>query len=113
MMQRHLQYRKADLAVPRRGRERAGKADRIGIGSDAVKMMLGEPDHIDAEFVRKPGLAQGLVDHGPIALEIAAVGEQKIAEFHPALPSAIAATARITGRFAQVRQATAYAGSPA
>ena len=82
MVQRHLQYREAEFGAAGRGGKRAGKADRVGIGADAVEMVLGEPDHVNAEFVREPSLAQGLVDDGAVMPGIAAVGKQEIAEFH-------------------------------
>ncbi len=88
VVQRHLQDREADFAVPGGGGERASKGDRVGIGADAVEMMLGQPDRVDAQFVGEPGFAQGLVDHDPVALGIAAVGKQEIAEFHAATPRA-------------------------
>ena len=73
MMQRGLHDCKADFAVPRRGGQCAGKADRFDIGADPIEMMLGEPDHIDAERVGEPRLAQGLVDHDAVPLGIPAV----------------------------------------
>jgi hypothetical protein len=55
-------------------------------------MVFGEPDHIDPERVRQPGFAQCLVDDDAVALRLAAVGEEKIREFHgPALVAAKAA----------------------
>src|SRR5271169_6847 len=62
VMQRGLHDGKADLAVPGRGGQCAGKADRVDVGADPVEMMLGEPYHIDPKFVGEPRLAQGLVD---------------------------------------------------
>ena len=44
--------------------------------------MLGEPDHVDPEFVGEPGLVQCLVDHDAVAFGIATIREQEIAEFH-------------------------------
>ena len=81
VVQRHLQHGKTELGLPRRRRQRAGKADRVGIGADPVEMVLGEPDHIAAEFVGEPCLAQRLVDYDAVPLGIAAVGKQEIAEF--------------------------------
>ena len=46
--------------------------------------MLGEPNHVELEFVGQPCLAQGFVDHDPVALGGAAARKQKIAEFHAA-----------------------------
>jgi hypothetical protein len=69
-------------------------------------MMLGEPYRIDAEFVGKPGFAQGFVDHDPVALGIAAVGKQKITEFHTKLHPAVGAIAGITNLYAEACQAT-------
>ena len=45
-------------------------------------MMLGEPDHVDAQLVREPCFAQCLVDHDAIPRWVAAVRKEKIAEFH-------------------------------
>jgi hypothetical protein len=44
--------------------------------------MLGEPDHIHAQLVRQPRLAQGFVDHHAVARRVAAVRKQEIAKFH-------------------------------
>ena len=82
VMQRGLQHGEAERGALERDRQRAGKADRIGIGADAIEMMLAEPDNIDAELVGQHRLAQRLVDDNAVALRIAAVGKQKIAELH-------------------------------
>ena len=82
MMKCRLHNRKADLALPRRRRQCAGKGDRVDIGAYAVEMMLGEPDHVDPELVGEPGLVQRLVDHDAVPFGIAAIREQEIAEFH-------------------------------
>src|SRR5260221_12453434 len=66
----------------RRGRECDGEDDRIGIGRDAVEMMLGEPDNVGSELVGQQRLAHRLVDDLAVARRIAAVGKQEIAEFH-------------------------------
>src|SRR5215471_6482405 len=58
------------------------KADRVHIGANAVEMMLGEPNHIDAELVGKPGLPQGLVDDGAVAPGVTAIRKQEIADLH-------------------------------
>jgi hypothetical protein len=77
MMKCRLHNRKADLALPRRRRQYAGKGDRVDIGAYAVEMMLGEPDYVDPEFVGQPCLAQRLVDHDAVAFGVAAIGKQK------------------------------------
>ena len=81
-MQCGLHDRKADLGMPGRGRQCAGEDDRVDIGADPVEMMLGKPDHVDAEFVGEQRLAQGLVDHDAVPLGIAAVRKEEIAKFH-------------------------------
>ena len=82
VMQRGLQDRKAERAAFQRDGQCAGKADRVGIGADAVEMMLAEPDDIDPELVGQHRLAQRFVDDDTVALGIAAIGKQKIAEPH-------------------------------
>ena len=82
MMQRGLHHGKADRRASRCGGERAGKAHRVDISADAVEMVLGEPDHIDAELVRQRRLAQGLVDDDAVALRLTAVRKQEIAKVH-------------------------------
>ena len=67
MMQRHLRHREADLRALRCHRQRCREADRIDIGADAVEMMFGEPDHVEAQLVGQPRLAQCLVDHLVVA----------------------------------------------
>src|SRR5215472_3532205 len=57
MVQRSLHNCEANFAVTRRGRQCAGKADRVDIGADPVKMMLGEPDYIDTKRVGEPRLS--------------------------------------------------------
>ena len=54
-------------------------------GADAVEMMFGKPDHFEAQLIGKPRLAQGFVNHLPIALGIAAFREQEVAELQAAL----------------------------
>src|SRR6516165_9652824 len=96
MMQRGLHDGKPDLAAPGRGGERTGESDRVDIGADPVEMVLGEPNHIDAELVGQPGFTQCLVDDSAVPLGVAAVRKQKIAEFHagpPPSPSAASRTA--------------------
>jgi len=86
VVQRGLQDREAERGALQRDRQCAGKGDRIGVGADAVEMMLAEPDDIDAEPVGQHRLAQGLVDDDAVTRRVAAVGKQKIAEFHAAPP---------------------------
>ena len=80
-----LHNRKADLAMPRRSRQCAGNRDRVDIGTYAVEMMLGEPDHVDPELVGEPSLAQRLVDHDAVAFGVAAIRKQEVAESHVTL----------------------------
>src|SRR4029077_12767916 len=82
MVQRRLDHGKAEPGVMHRGGERAGEADRIGIDRDAVEMMLGEPDNVGSELVGQERLAHRFVDDLAVARRIAAVGKQKVAEFH-------------------------------
>ena len=84
-MQRHLRDRETDLRPLRRHRKRRREGHRIDIGADAVEVVLREPDHVEAQLVREPRLAQGLVDHLTIARGITALRKQEIAEFHEEL----------------------------
>ena len=92
MMQRRLHDREPDLAASRRSGQRTGKADRVDIGADPVEVVLGEPDHIHAELVRQPSLAQRLVDHRAVARRVAAVRKQEIAEFHAGIAPTLGAS---------------------
>ena len=51
MMQRHLRHREADLRPFRGHRQRCGEAHRIDIGADPIEVMLGEPDHVEAQLI--------------------------------------------------------------
>src|SRR5271166_6705684 len=82
MMQRHLGDREADPDSLRRYRQRGGKTHRIDISADAIEMMFGQPDHLEAQLVSEPRLAQGLVDHLTIVRGIAAFRKQEVAELH-------------------------------
>src|SRR6266478_6613131 len=76
--------------MPGRGRQRAGKADRVGISADPVEMVFAKPDHVGSELIGEPCFAQGLVDDDAVALGVAAVRKQEIAEFHAGLPPGLA-----------------------
>ena len=82
MVQCGLHDGKAELGAPGSSRQCTCEYDRVDIGADPVEMMLGQPNHVDAQLVGEQRLAQGLVDHGAVALEIAAVGKQEITEEH-------------------------------
>jgi hypothetical protein len=45
-------------------------------------MMLGKPDHVDAELVGQPRLAERLVNYDAVPLGIPAVRNEEITEFH-------------------------------
>jgi len=63
--------------------------DRVAIDRDAVKMILGEPDHLHPELVSQPRLPQRLVDDPPTIGRVTTIRRQKIAESHeydPLLP---------------------------
>ena len=86
MVQRGLDDGEAEPGMTQRGGQRAGEGDRIGIDRDAIEMVLGQPDHIDAQFVGQRRLAQGLLDDRAVARRIAAIGKQEVAEFHTRRP---------------------------
>ena len=58
VVQRGLDHREAERGALQRDCQRAGERDRVGIGADAVEMVLAEPDHVGAELVRQHRLAQ-------------------------------------------------------
>jgi len=80
MMQRDLRHGEAnpDLsgACGDRGRER----HTVDVGTVAVEVVLGQPDRIEAEPVRRLRLIERLPDDGTILLRVAALGEQEVAE---------------------------------
>src|SRR6185437_10246161 len=86
VVQRGLHDREADPGMLQRSREHAGDPDRIGIDGDAVEMVLGQPDDVDAERIGQHRLADRLVDHRAVPRRIAAVGKQERAELHTRSP---------------------------
>ncbi len=85
VVQRDLRDGEADLDAAGRGGQRGGKAERIDVGADAVEMVLGQPQGVEAKLLRQPGLGDGLVDHALVLSRVAAFREQEIAEFHVGL----------------------------
>ncbi len=82
VMERGLRHREADQGTVRGNGNRGGEAHRIDIGANAVEMVLGEPDRIEAEGVGEPCLRQSLLDHRAVLRRIAALGKQKVADPH-------------------------------
>src|SRR5437870_3825063 len=82
MMQRDLRHREPDPdpagACSDGGRERY----RVDIGTVAVEVVLGQPDRIQAEPVRRLRLLERFPDDLAVPLGLAALGKQEVAESH-------------------------------
>ena len=83
VVQRHLRHGETDAGARGRHRQSGGEGDGVDIGADAVEMMLGQPDHVIAELVRKARLPKGFVDDPGVIRRGSALGKQEVGEFHP------------------------------
>ena len=95
VVQRRLKHGETEAGMAQTRGQRAGEPDRVGINRDAVEMVFGEPNDVDAELVGEMGLADRLVDHDAVMVGVAAVGKQEVGEFHADAPSK---PRRISGR---------------
>src|ERR1700744_5124027 len=91
MIERRLYDGKPDLCPFGCNRQRCRERQRIDVSAIAVKMMLGKPDRVHAEFVAKARLGQRVVDDRAIACRVAALRKKEIAKFHRRIPFALAA----------------------
>ena len=64
----------------RTGRECSREGDRIHIGANAVEVMLGQPDRVDAEPVAELRLGNGFADNAAVVVRTFGGGEDEVAE---------------------------------
>src|SRR5690606_22543758 len=100
MMQRHLRHCEADPDPPGAGCEGSGEADRVDVCAIAVEMMLGEPDHVEAELVAEASLGDALVNDRMIEVGIRRLREKEATELQTA-SSVIKGVGQRQGFFSQ------------
>ena len=82
VVERHLCDGEADPGVVYGRGEGGSEADRVDVGADAVEVVLGEPDGVEAEGVGEAGFFYRLLNDAAVIGGVAAFGEEEVAEFH-------------------------------
>src|SRR5215510_7118466 len=77
VMQGHLSHRKADANPPGAGGDGRGKGQRIDIGAAAIKVVLRQPEDIEAQGITELGLRERLVDNDTVGIRELALRKEK------------------------------------
>ena len=81
VVERHLCDGEADPGVLYGRGEGSSEADRVDVGADAVEVVLGEPDGVEAEGIGEAGFFYRLLNDAAIIGRVAAFGERKLLNF--------------------------------